>query len=319
MAISNCCHFNLILTNDPIRQHRDRTTKEGMRQMDSIRQFGSRLNWRYVVLGVLIWWLVMLAAYSILSLRVNHLKHRLKSAGIELTKEFANLVSLPLLEKDSQSIHKLLTEAANRPGVFYASVVDHRNKVVAFTGTGHLMPDMTATTQPVENVSIQEGGFATHDRIVNFVSDITYAGTKIGEIFIGLSTPKTIQTHKIFMTIAVVSGLLLLILIALLRYPSIKATFTKLFQPGPSATKIETSAKAVSVACPLCGTQKPLSATIFKPSTMDSLLTSEQIEQHAHDSGIADNPATVTKSDDLSWLRRQIILRCTEIIKRLTV
>ena len=287
--------------------------------MDSIRQFGSRLSWRYVILGALIWWLVMLSAYSILSVHDNHLKHRLKSAGIELTKEFANLVSLPLLEKDSPSIHKLLTEAANRPGVFYASVVDHRNKVVAFTGTGHLMPDMTATAQPVENVSIQEGGFASHARIVNFVSDITYAGTKIGEIFIGLSTPKAIQTRKIFLIIAVVSGLLLLLLIVLFRYPSIKASLTKIYRTSPSATKIETSAKAVSVDCPLCGTPKPLSASIFKQSTMDSLLTSKTIKQHVNVSGVADNPEKDAKADNLSRLRRQIILRCTEIIKRLTV
>ena len=292
--------------------------------MDSIRQFGIRLNWRYVILGVVIWWLVMLAAYSILSLRVNHLKHRLKNAGIELTNEFANLVSLPLLEKDSQSIHKLLTEAANRPGVIYASVVDHRNKVVAFTGAGHLMPHMTTTARSVNNVSIQEGGFASHARIVNFVSDITYAGTKIGEIFIGLSTPKTIQAGRLFMIIAVASGVLLLALIILFRFQSFKASsVTKIFQFSSAAAKMETSAKADSVICPLCGTRKPLSATVFKQSNMDALLTGETTKQRANVSGVADNPAKEmpqrSKPDDLSWLKRQIIIRCTEIIKRLTV
>jgi uncharacterized membrane protein affecting hemolysin expression len=290
--------------------------------MDSIRQFGIRLNWRYVILGVVIWWLVMLAVYSILSLRVNHLKHRLKTAGIELTNEFANLVSLPLLEKDSQSIHKLLTEAANRPGVIYASVVDHRNKVVAFTGAGHLMPDMTPTARSVNNVSIQEGGFASHARIVNFVSDITYAGTKIGEIFLGLSTPKAIQAGNLFMIIAVASGVLLLALIILFRFQSIKASVTKILQFSPSAAKMETSAKAASVICPLCGSRKQLSATVFKQSNMDPLLTGETTKQHANAGGVADNPAKEMphrlKPDDLSWLKRQIIIRCTEIIKRLT-
>lgn len=290
--------------------------------MNPIRQFGSRLNWRYVILGLGIWWLVMLAVYSILGLRVNHLKHRLKTAGIELTNEFAKLVSLPLLERDSQSIHKLLSEAANRPGVFYASVVDHRNKVVAFTGIGHLMPDVTATARSVDNVSIQEGGFASHARIVNFVSDITYSGTKIGEIFIGLSTPKAVQTGNLFMVIAVTSGLLLLVLIILFRFQSIKASVKKILQFSPSATKIKTSATSVSVACPLCGTRKPLSATVFKQSNLDALLTSKSTKQHAKVSDIADNHAKDAeprlKPDDLSWLKRQIIIRCTEIINRLT-
>ena len=118
--------------------------------MESIRRLSDRLNWRYVFVGVVAWWLVMLIVYSILSLRVNHLKNRLTKTGTEL----ANRVSLPLLEKDSSSIHSLLTEAAGKPGVFYASVVDHRKKVVSFTGTGHLMPDMTPNARSGENVTI---------------------------------------------------------------------------------------------------------------------------------------------------------------------
>ena len=291
--------------------------------MDSIRQISDRLNWRYVILGVIIWWLAMLIVYSILSLRVNHLKDSLRDAGIELTNEFANLVSLPLLEKDSQSIHKLLTEAASRPGVFYASVVDHRNKVVAFTGTGHLMPDMTATTRSTEKVSVQEGGFTSHARIINFVSDITYGGTKIGEIFIGLSTPGTIQTRKIFGIIAIISGLLLLGFVVLFRYPSIKSSLAKVLPSSVSAPEIEIGDEGNSIVCPLCGSHKPLSAKIFKYSNIDPFLTSENKASTASISAAEDNPEKIephyANPVDLTGLRRQIIIRCTEIIKKLTV
>ncbi len=290
--------------------------------MDSIRQFIRRLNWRYVILGVIVWWLVMLIAYSILSLRVNHLKNRLKDSGVALTSEFANLASLPLLEKNSQSIHKLLTEAANRSGVIYVSVVDHRNKVVAFTGTGHLMPDISATARTDAKVSIREGGFASHAKIVNFVSDITYAGTKIGEIFIGLSTPEAIQTRKIFTIFAVVSGLLLLVLIILFRYQSIRESVVKILNFGHSTAEIDAGAKRTPVVCPLCGTRNQLSATIFRQSNLDHFLTSRTWTQKLNIHSVADNPAKeaqlLTKSDDLSWLKRRIILRCTEIIKKLT-
>lgn len=290
--------------------------------MDSIQQFIRRLNWRYVILGVVVWWLAMLIAYSILSLRVNHLKNRLKNSGVELTNEFANLASLPLLERDSQSIHKLLTEAANRSGVIYVSVVDHRNKVVAFTGTGHLMPEMTATARSDAEVSIREGGFASHAKIVNFVSDITYAGTKIGEIFIGLSTPEAIQTRKIFTIFAVVSGLFLLVLIILFRYQSIRASLVKILNFSHPTAEIDTGAKRTPVVCPLCGTRNQLSATIFKQSNLDHFLTSRTWKQKSNIYSVADNPAKetqpLTKSDDLSWLKRRIILRCTEIIKKLT-
>ncbi|MGD8343150.1 MAG: hypothetical protein PVI38_01855 [Desulfobacterales bacterium] len=290
--------------------------------MESIRQLSSRLNWRYVFVGVVVWWLVMLIVYSLISLRVNHLKKRLSKTGVELTTELGHRVSLPLLEKDSQSIHRLLTEAAGKPGVFYASVVDHRNKVVAFTGTGHLMPDMTPTARGIETVTIREGGFASHAKIVNFVSDITYAGTKIGELFIGMSTPGAVETRKIFAIIAVISGILLLILVILIRYQSIKETLTKTFPVSASTAKIETDARGAQIACPLCGTRKPLSATLFKQSNLDAHLTGGLAAQNVNmNPGVANSDKdaqTHSVTDDLLWLKRRIVLRCADIIKKLT-
>jgi hypothetical protein len=290
--------------------------------MESIRQLSSRLNWRYVFVGVVVWWLLLLIAYSLISLRVNHLKNRLTKTGSELTIELANLVSLPLLENDAPSIHRLLTDAAGKPGVFYASVVDHRNKVVAFTGTGHLMPDMAPRDQSMEKVTIREGGFASHANIVNFVSDITYAGTKIGEIFIGMSTPGAVQTRKIFTIIAVVSGLLLLLLVILFRYQAIRETLTKMVPATPSTAEIKTGAISNPVACPMCGTRKPLSANLFKQLNLDPHLKGGLTVQNVNanpDIASSEKDAQPNSApDDLLWLKRRIILRCADIIKKLT-
>ena len=288
--------------------------------MESIRQLSSRLNWRYVFVGVVVWWLLLLIAYSLLSLRVNHHKNRLTKTGSELTTELAELVSLPLLEKDSPSIHRLLTDAAGKPGVFYASVVDHRNKVVAFTGTGHLMPDMTPKARSIEKVTIREGGFASHAKIVNFVADITYAGTKIGEVFIGMSTPGAIQTRKIFTIIAVISGLLLLLLVILFRYQSIRETIAKIVPTTPATAEIKADAQDNPVACPLCGTRKPLSASLFKQSIIDTHLKDGLAAQNINPGVASSEKDTQIHSapDDLLWLKRRIILRGADIIKKLT-
>ena len=290
--------------------------------MESIRQLSSRLNWRYVFVGVVVWWLVMLVAYSFLSWRVNHLQNRLTKTGTDLTTELANRVSLPLLENDSPSIHRLLTETAGKPGVFYASVVDHRNKVVAFTGTGHLMPDMTSTARRIEKVTIREGGFASHAKIVNFVSDITYAGTTIGELFIGLSSPGAVQTRKIFSIIAVVSGLILLLLVIVFRYQSIRESLAKILPTTLSTADITTDAESTKIACPLCGARKPLSASLFKQSSLDPHLKGGLMTQNGNmNPGIAGNEKdrqAQNVSDELSQLKSRIILRCAEIIKKLT-
>lgn len=291
--------------------------------MDSIQRFSNRLNTRHLILILIIWWLAMLIAYSIITLRVNHLKGKSRDTGVEIAHEFSNLVSLPLLERNSQSISTLLTDAVNRTDVIYASVVDHRNKVIAFTGTGHLMPDRTEAVHSVEKVAMWEGGFASHAKILNFVSDVTYAGTKIGEIFIGLSTPEMFQTRKQFIFIAVLSSLILLLLIAVFRYQTIKAFLLKNLNFNPSSTAIDPALQKTFIICPLCGTQQPFSGKLFNRSGLDKFLRIGDSKHISNPGGVADLkktdlPEPVGK-ENLSRLRRQIILRCTEIIKKLTV
>lgn len=291
--------------------------------MNSIQRFANRLNTRYLILGLVIWWLAMLIAYSIFTLRVNHLKDELRQSGVKITHEFSSLVSLPLLEKNSLSISKLLTDAASRADVIYASVVDHRNKVVAFTGTGHLMPDMTEAARSVDKVSMWEGGFASHARILNFVSDVTYAGTKIGEIFIGLSTPETFQTRKQFLFIAISSCLILLFLFAVFRYQTIKAFMMKYLNFNRSNALMDPTINSSLISCPLCGTQQTLSRKLFKQSSLDKFLTTGDSRLESNPGDIADSKRIdsqeLQKNEDLSWIRRQIILRCTEIINKLAV
>lgn len=290
--------------------------------MNAIQQFGNRLTTRHLILGLVFWWLIMLLVYSIFTLRVNRLKTNLTQSGVDLTREFSDIVSLPLLENNSQAISKILTDAASRTDVIYASVVDHRNKVVAFTGTGHLMPDMTEAARLVDKVSTWEGGFASHAKNLNFVADITYAGTKIGEIFIGLSTPGMFQTRKQFIFIAVASCLILLILVAAVRYQTIKAFMNKYIDTKRAGATRPISANGTLINCPLCGTQQPLSRKLFKQSSLDKFWSSK-------DWGFESNPGSDTdskrsnmkglgKKEDLSWIKRQIILRCTEIINKLT-
>jgi len=291
--------------------------------MNSIQRLGNQLNNRYLILGLAAWWLVMLIVYSVITLRINHRKGELRKSGVEITNKFSKRVSLPLLEKNSQSIHKLLTDAANKTDVIYASVVDHRNKVVAFTGTGHLMPDMTEGASSIEKVSIWEGGFASHARILNFVSEITYGGTKIGEIFIGLSTPESFQAQKQFAIVAVSSSLILLLLVIIFRYQLIRTFLGKFFDLNHSNTVMDSRVKRSDITCPLCGTQNAPSDTLFHQSNIDKFLVIGDPKHKANDGDIADssknNPHKLEETEDFSWIRRQIILRCTEIIKKLTI
>lgn len=263
----------------------------------------------------------MLIAYSIINLRIDRLKDKLRKSGVELTQEFSTRVSLPLLEKNSQSINTLLTDAAKKSDVIYASVVDHRNKVIAFTGTGNLMPNMTEAARSVEKVSIWEGGFTSHAKILNFASDVTYAGTKIGEIFIGLSTTHTLKTRNQFIILAISSCLVFVFLVTLFGYQSIRAFFVKYLNYKRSNAAMDSTLKRSLITCPLCGTLKPFSDNVFNKSNLDKILPTGATGHNANTGGAADlkriDLHQLAKKENLSWIKRQIILRCTEIIKNL--
>jgi hypothetical protein len=289
--------------------------------MDSIQQPGFRLDTRYVIYGIVIWWLAMLLGYSIISFRSDRHKNRLTESGIKMTRRFSENVSLPLLEKNDQTIQSLLTDTASKKDVVYALVVDHRNKVIAFTGTGHLMPEMTDAADTVEMISVWEGGFASHDKILNFASEVTYAGTKIGEIFIGLSTGESYQTRNIFLIIAGLSCLALLIFILVFRYRSASRYLRKIFNFNRSRATTETTGNESLIICPLCGTHKPISDRLFHRSNLDRILTRGSANDRPNTFSVARGDSIdisdLAKKEDLSWMRRQIIARCTDIIRKL--
>jgi hypothetical protein len=289
--------------------------------MVSNQKLGFRLNTRCIIYGIVVWWLAMLIVFTIITYRSDRHKDRLKASGIAITNEFSELVSLPLLEKNNKKVHNLLTDAANKKNVIYASVVDHRNKVVAFTGTGHLLPDLAEADQSVEKVSILEGGFASHARFLNFASDINYAGTKIGEIFIGLSTSETYRGRGLFIILAVSSCLVLLVLILVFRYKSIGASLMKAINFSRSKSSLNSNLKNSLVACPLCGTHKQLSDKVFHHPNLGRLSTPGNPVAGPNNDNVTRekriNLDDIAKIENLSWMRRRIIERCTEIIKKL--
>jgi len=161
--------------------------------MDSIKRYWTYLSTRPSILTLAVWLIAMVITYSIIAIRIDRIRDKIRESGIEITLKSSKLVSLALLENDVEQIHTLLLNATKGSDVIYASVVDHRKKVVAFTGVGHLLPAMTGARRSIENVSIWEGEFKNYPKILNFASEITYGGTKIGEFFVGLSVGSEID------------------------------------------------------------------------------------------------------------------------------
>jgi hypothetical protein len=279
------------------------------------------MSTRRLILGVAFWCALMATAYFFTIIRVDHAKGRIRDSGIEITQRLSKLVRLPLLETNSLAINALLVYAAKQSDIVYASVVDHRNGVVAFTGDEQATPLANAVARSSEQVSFLEGELATNEKIFSFASDVTYAGTKIGRIYIALPAVETLKIRNQFKIAAVLICAILLILFVALRYRSIETIPVKLMNIFHRSRTHDVVLESSVIICPMCGAEKPFSNEVFKNSNLDRLLIIRPSRHGTEAVSLNDlegiRLSELAKREGLSWLRRQVILRCSEIIGKL--
>jgi hypothetical protein len=74
--------------------------------------------------------------------------------------------------------------------------------------------------------------------------------------------------------------------------------------------------------CPVCGSHKPLSKSFLLQANLDRypVVRSTRIENGAAQLLLAKgvNLREISRREDLGWLRRQMIHRCADIIKKLS-
>lgn len=290
--------------------------------MDTTQRKWVGLNVRYLILGLIVWWVLMAAAYFITTFRIDHVKNSLRDSGIKIIKELSNHVRVPLLERDAQSIRALLVDAVKKANLIYASVTDHQNEIIAFAGGEQLLPLTNDAAQSIEEITFWEGGIAKHHKIASFTSGITYSGTKIGEIYVVLPVTGVEKIRNQFKSAAIFSFLVFLLFIFVLRFRSIVAIPVKLITYFRHRPQTDTNPPPSRVTCPLCGTQKPFSSWIFNPSQPEGILgikastPGPKAGGPVHSKGI--DLSELAKMEDFLWIKRRVILRCAEIIQKLT-
>ena len=272
---------------------------------------------------VFVVWLVLLGTvYLIARARIDYAENGIKSTGFETVQELAKLISLPLLDANAQTIHSMLVYAAKKTDMVHTSVVDHKDEIVAVTGIKKVRPGRSIAAHSAGHVSFWEGELPDHMKIFGFLSNVTYSGTKIGRIQIALSAEEPLRIRNYFIGVAVsVSGILVLLIVAILYYPGVWAVPVRLMRMFRRDHLSSTALKSMLVTCPLCGAQKPLSRELFKRTNFGRLLIIKASFNRSRSDGDAEvesmHLSDLAKRGDFLWLKRQIVVRCAEIIKKL--
>jgi hypothetical protein len=243
-------------------------------------------------------------------------------AGLKIALKSADQAGLPLLERDVQALTRLTQDVAKQNGVINVSIIDHKNKIIAFTDPEQLLSVPSASVSHKDGVSYWRHRYADNTPAVGFSSEITYAGTKIGQVFLAMDAGGSSGLLTVFMVLAIASLLVIVFSLLIVDFGGVRPLKAAIVERIRLwiGEGIEPS-DGRDVICPVCGQHKPLSRSFLLPANFDRYAL---VRPAATQDGSAHVPVSkginlreLSRRDDLGWLRKQMIRRCADIIKTL--
>jgi len=274
---------------------------------------GKTYKWK-LIWCLTTWFMVCSVGYLIVNYIENSKKTKLTQTGISFSKDIASQAGLPVLEKNNKLLSKLLEELSKQPEVIYASIIDHKNKIIAFTDQDQFLLLNQEKSDKKDGVFFWKIEKINNNSTIHFSTDITFSGTKIGEVFISLSDNNSLFFKKIFFWVTFLTLFFIFIyFVYIIRKKPLLflSKFGKTFQKNVNMKNI--SAEYSDINCPLCGTTNNFSnnnlgdINLVKKPILIPFLEKEKALY------IKD----ISKIEELSWLKKRIVFQCTEIINRI--
>jgi hypothetical protein len=276
-----------------------------------------------LILLLCAWWIVCTVAYLFITLKIDALKQTISRNGIASTRKLVQKAGLPLLERDMQTLSQMLDEIAGNPDIVYASIVDHKNKTIAYTSPGLLLPENRKKISSIDDVNVWEGRTRHRIRLMEFSADVAFSGTKIGEIYLAFSADAIVRLKNGFI-LAATAGLCVLFLVFFCFYfkhsPLCAGCFPRL--AGSRWKPPDPLDRYTQMTCPLCGVEKPVTPALLNSADLDtqiiihSAVDPSAARQVQSKKGLT--LAAIAARGDLGWLKTRVIIHCTEIIQKLT-
>ena len=273
----------------------------------------TRLLW-----SLLIWFLVCSIVYALIWFKDDARKNRLARIGVDISKNISSQAGLPLLEKDARKLRQLLKEAAQKPNVVYASIIDHKNKLIAYTDQKQFFTLNQNSRNVMDKVNYWEVADINNKHVMNFTSDVTFGGTRIGETFISIAANQVTAIKQGFVLLAALSLLIIFTIFIILPPKGSHENFWKTFHTPFSLKKREPQVQSMNyyeITCPLCARQNIFARDQFGNEKLSQfpVLT-------------LDNPGQqpiflqdISTRKELNWLKKRIVLQCLEIINKIIV
>jgi hypothetical protein len=229
-----------------------------------------RINLTRWFTWLFIWWIVAVFFYLFITAKENKAAERITTAGVAAVQDSATKAAMPLLERDIRSLTQLAREVSTRKDVVNVSIIDHKNKIIAFTNPDQPLQASSASVKLREDVSYWPHTLDDGSRTICFTGDISYAGTKIGEVVLSMGAGSTSQFGTVFLLTAMLSLLLIVFSLLVIDFKGIQPLKRAIYTKIRSWTgDDDILADGREVVCPVCGSHKPLTRSYLLEANLD--------------------------------------------------
>lgn len=272
-----------------------------------------QFNRKKLIIFLAVWFVLCSVFYVFIHVWEGNRKQELIKIGASISKEISSQSGLPLLEKNIKLLSRIISEITQKPEVVFASIIDHKNKIIAYSDQKQFFTLNRQKAGVYDEVHYWRIYNPNHQRVMNFSSDVTFSNTRVGEVFISLAAENIGKLTRPFIFFAVSTLLTIVFLFGIANYkdylPWWKTVNTKL--RGRKKPVLRDLGDA-EISCPLCGNHEHFPLKGFQTPDLDTFPVLRQY------SGTKDSVLLkdMAKIEELSWLKRLIVVQCTGIINK---
>jgi hypothetical protein len=186
--------------------------------MVNTQKRGTGFTGNLFLLSLAVWFVVCLIVYGLIYVREFRQTRRLILTGVAISKDISSQSGLPLLEKNFDLLGDFLEKITAKPEVVFASIIDHKNKLIAYTDQEQFLTLKKQKPGTLENVNYWRISGLNNKKLMNFSSEITFSDTRVGEVFISLAAENLDRLRQLFGYFAAISLLFLFVLFSIMRY-----------------------------------------------------------------------------------------------------
>lgn len=229
--------------------------------------------------------------------------------GVAISKDISSQSGLPLLEMKIDTLGRLIERATQKPEVVFVSIIDHKNKIIAYSDQKQLFTLDRKKNGEVEGVNFWKIAGMNHQKVMNFSTDITFSNTRVGEVFISLSAEKMGGLRRPFLFFSLATLAVILFSFGFARYRDGRIWWTRRQTHRMFPRGIPDPGKDCEFICPLCGRPAAFSIQICQKPDLKSIAVLKNYSGPDEKIHLRD----LSDIENLGWLKNRIIDRCARI------